>query len=97
MVEKFSNQMDTIETSFTKYAFSLGVKLSGPELHWIKKYLNLEYPNIKFETYKSFNDFGHMVSDESDEFKIPFYSENPLIICEVNSILVDLKEVKRIL
>lgn len=50
-VEKICNVMDSIETNLIKFARSLGVKLGEPDLHWIKQYLKLDYPDIKFETY----------------------------------------------
>lgn len=95
-VEKIFNVMDSIETGLIKFASSLRVKIGEPDLHWIKQYLKLDYPDIKFETNKRFSDPDRIVNDESDEFKVPVYSENPLIICEVTSIVVDLEEVKRL-
>ncbi len=89
--------MDNIETYFTKCALGMGVKFGVTNLHWIKQYLKLEYPEIEFQINKNLNDIGHLVCDDFDEFKIPFFSENPLIICEVNSVLMKLKEIKRLL
>ena len=83
-------------SNLIKFARSLGVNLGKPNLHWITQYLKLEYPDIKFEKYKIYSDPDHIVDDELDEFKVPVYSENPLIICGFISIVLNLEEAVRL-
>ena len=54
---------------------------------WLKKILQIQYPNITLESAKYFKDPTNIVNKKSAMFEEDIYSEDPKVICETTTFL----------